>query len=242
MNRSLDEVNLSDKEKEKQSCEDIERSRFVQELLLSMLGTSGDEHAAPEDTSSTQELESERAVSTDCPLFASTPTEERRTPADPAICTSSGLAADPNGGAKEARAQTIDRNDDTGVGNSVQADETNSPTAASVSSTGRYASEHESVATASSHSAPVLASAAAGDRNVMPEWSSSYRDIEEKCSDDEDNDKPPSPTPLDQRHAIVLPGRVLVGGHRSIAVASSAGISDCGRDEMTSSGLSKNIH
>nr|CAB3257994.1 E3 ubiquitin-protein ligase KCMF1 [Phallusia mammillata] len=229
----LDEPNLTDTEKEKRSNEDNDRAQFVQELLLSLLSTDQDEPDQEDVTiqplmpaPTPGRFSMERATPVECPLLSSTPTH-----ADSAPTVADSPVTSLN--------QSNNHNDDTGVGNSMLTDNTNSPPGTVVSSSDHcqnaVAPAPADAGAVSSRSAPVLPTGA-GDRK----WR--YRDADEKESDD-DSDKPPSPTPMDQHRALTMQGRVLVAGGSPLGRLHRGGaINEYNRDEMATGGLSKHVH
>ncbi|CAK8681355.1 unnamed protein product [Clavelina lepadiformis] len=242
----LDEVDLTEAEKEEQAKEDNHRSLFVQELLFSMLSSDNTDEKLPSDSDNTMLLSMERATPVDCALLSTTPTYASQTQeSSKNVSFSKTTYGDRDGSTKsDAEEKKVpensscsnsvsDENRDTVLVNSMLAG--NSTSAVSLQVDRNPGERLEEAPVASSRSAPSLSP----ENRLLSEaqqWK--CRDADVDSDKESDEDKPPSPTPVQPQHlALRLPGRVFASGSGPVRLSAP----DYGREDVASASLNKNI-
>ncbi|XP_076814382.1 uncharacterized protein LOC143460662 isoform X3 [Clavelina lepadiformis] len=244
----LDEVDLTEAEKEEQAKEDNHRSLFVQELLFSMLSSDNTDEKLPSDSDNTMLLSMERATPVDCALLSTTPTYASQTQeSSKNVSFSKTTHGDRDGSTKsDADEKKVpensscsnsvsDENRDTVLVNSMLAG--NSTSAVSLQVDRNPGERLEEAPVVSSRSAPSLSP----ENRLLSEaqqWR--CRDADVDSDKESDEDKPPSPTPVQPQHlALRLPGRVFASGSGPVRLSAPA--PDYGREDVASASLNKNI-
>ena len=187
---SLDNLNLTEAEREKQVQDDVDRSHFVQELLLSMLSKTS-------SSAENKPLVLEKAVPVECALFSASASSSR---------------------------SKLFSND-------------HSPSLSSVSG------EKTDDSRESNRKTEEDANVNLSDYQQVEPVSCRFEHASIQMNGDSDEDRPPSPTPL-QGHERLLQARVYTPGSVSVGGFSEAAapMGNYGREDTGSGNITKHVH